>query len=114
MQADISPRERDSQEAKALRHLVDAEAYLQQAMLKDSKKLYLHAIKYAEKVIRDLPWSLFAHYIAAVAHLRGLNDTNYAEQKYQFLLTIKSEEANNLANKLKNAMEGTQAGWGKF
>jgi hypothetical protein len=113
MGEDISWGERDPQDAEALRCLVDAEAYFRQAMLKGSIKLYSRALEYSEKVIQYFPWSVIAHYISAVAHLKGLGDKNYAKQKYKLLQTFKSEEANNLAKKLKIEIEGTNGNPGK-
>ena len=92
---------------------MDAEAYFRQAMLKDSKKLYSRALTSSEKVIQYFPWSIIAHYISAVAHLKGLGDKNYAKQKYKLLQTFKSEVANNLAQKLKIEIEGTKGISGK-
>jgi len=112
MEDDISWGERDPHEADALRSLVDADAYLQQARLKGSKELYFRAFKYAEKVIHSFPWSGIAHYIAAVSHFRASRDKNYAQQKYHLLLTFKSKEANTLAKKLLEEIEENRGGGG--
>jgi hypothetical protein len=111
MAAEITPGERDPQEAEALKCLAEAEAYLHHARLNDSKNLYARALEYAERVLQYLPWSVFAHYICAVAHFRGSDDRDYANQKYRLLLTVESEEANSWAQKLKDELEGTQAPW---
>jgi tetratricopeptide (TPR) repeat protein len=108
MHIDNSLRERDPQENEALRCLVDAEAYLGKAMLNGSIELYSKALEFSKKVIEYFPECAIAHYFAAIAHLKAKEDKDYAKQKYELLLSFKSEEVKSLAMKLKEEIEGTK------
>lgn len=108
MKVDISWEERDAQEAEALRCLVEAEAYLGIAILDDSIELYSKALEFSEKAIEYLPRSAIAHFISAFAQIKAKGDKNYAEQKYELLRSFQSEDANDLAQKLKEEIEGTK------
>ena len=96
---------RNPQETEALIYLVEAEFYLGKAILDDSFELYSKALELSEKAIEYLPRSSIAHFISAFACLRALGDRNYAQQKYELLRSFESEEANELAEKLKEEIE---------
>jgi tetratricopeptide (TPR) repeat protein len=108
MDIDNPWEERDPQETEALRCLVDAEAYLEKAMLNGSIELYSKALEFSKKVIEYFPECAIAHYIAAFAHLKAKGDKDYAKQRYELLLSFKSEEVKSLAIKLKEEIEGTK------
>ena len=108
MKVDIFLGERDPQEAEALRCLAEAVAYFGKALLNGSIKLYSEASEFSEKVIQFLPWSATAHFISAFACLKALGDKNYSKQKYKLLQSFRSEAANELAQKLKEEIEGPQ------
>ena len=113
MDEDIFWGDRNPQEAEALICLVEAEFYLSKAILDDSTDLYSKALEFSEKVIEYLPSSAIAHFISAFARLRALGDRDYAQQKYELLQSFQSEEANELAQKLKEEMEVVKGSWGK-
>ena len=106
MDEDIFWGERNPKETEALICLVDAEACLGKAMLNGSVELYEKALKLSEKVIEYFPQCAIAHYFTGYAHLKAKGDKNYAEQKCQLLLSHKSKDANILAKKLKDEIEG--------
>jgi tetratricopeptide (TPR) repeat protein len=108
MDIDNPWEERDPQETEALRCLVDAEAYLGKAMLNGSIELYSKALEFSKKVIEYFPECAIAHYIAAFAHLKAKGGKDYAKQRYELLLSFKSEEVKSLAIKLKEEIEGTK------
>jgi tetratricopeptide (TPR) repeat protein len=108
MDIDNPWEERDPQETEALRCLVDAEAYLEKAMLNGSIELYSKALEFSKKVIEYFPECAIAHYIAAFAHLKAKGGKDYAKQRYELLLSFKSEEVKSLAIKLKEEIEGTK------
>jgi tetratricopeptide (TPR) repeat protein len=112
MDIDNPWEERDPQETEALRCLVDAEAYLEKAMLNGSIELYSKALEFSKKVIEYFPECAIAHYIAAFAHLKAKGDKDYAKQRYELLLSFKSEEVKSLAIKLKEEIEGTKGNSG--
>ena len=113
MKEDICWGERIPQEAEALIYLVEAEVYLGKAMLDNSIELYLKAFEFSEKVIEYLPRSAIAHFISGFAQLKAKGDKNYAEQKYELLRSFQSEDANDLAQNLKEEIEGAKGSWGK-
>jgi hypothetical protein len=104
MKEDICLGERDPQEAEALICLLEAEIYLGKAMLNDSTELYSKALEFSEKVLECFPRCAIAHYFAAVAYLKVKGDKNYAKQKLDLPQSIKSNDADTLAQKLKEEM----------
>jgi tetratricopeptide (TPR) repeat protein len=107
MDIDNPWEERDPQETEALRCLVDAEAYLGEAMLNGSIELYSRALEFSEKVIEYFPECATAHYFAAFACLKAKGDKNYAKQTYETLQSFRYEEANTWAIRLKDVIEKT-------
>ena len=97
MKEDIFWGERNPQEAEALKYLVEAEARLGKAILDDSIELYSKALEFSEKVSEYFPRCAIAIYFTAVAHLKALEDRDYAQEKYELIQSIKSEEANRLS-----------------
>jgi hypothetical protein len=96
--------ERNLQEAEALKCLVEAEACLGKAMLNNSTELFSKALEFSEKVPECFPRCVIAYYFAAVAHLRVKGDKDYAKHNCDVLQSIKSDDADTLAQKLKEQM----------
>ncbi len=82
-------------------------------MFNDSTELYSKALEFSKKIIEYFPRSAIAHFISAFARLRALGDKDYAKRKYELLRSFESEEANELAQKLKEEIEVVKGSWEK-
>ena len=95
----------DPDTKKGLIYLVNAVFCFERAEGSGISSAYNDSYELAEKAIEYLPSSAIAHFISAMAKLKGSGDLIFTKEKYHVLLKLEPESSSEFLSILKHEIE---------